>query len=102
MPDTICVPCNNSLNLFNRFKNICIRSNETLKLRLVDSLKIKKEEIVSSDFNWENRYGTNSLEKVCNPPLKEEGNEWKSNVSGEIDSKQNIYLLEFENPTVKL
>ncbi|XP_077302113.1 uncharacterized protein LOC143922652 [Arctopsyche grandis] len=52
LPDTICLVCVKNLELINTFRNVCIQSNETAKLRLVERVQIKTEEVLLEDFKW--------------------------------------------------
>ncbi|XP_077287621.1 uncharacterized protein LOC143912228 isoform X3 [Arctopsyche grandis] len=52
LPDTICLLCVKNLELFNTFRNVCIQSNETARLRLDECAQIKTEEVLLEDLTW--------------------------------------------------
>lgn len=52
----ICISCQNNLNLLSNFKNICIKSDETVKLRLTQCSDLKREEIILDDLVWQNEF----------------------------------------------
>lgn len=53
LPDRICLMCKSKIELFNTFKNVCIERDEMLKSRLIESFRIKPEEVLLDDLDWE-------------------------------------------------
>ncbi|XP_077293756.1 uncharacterized protein LOC143916496 [Arctopsyche grandis] len=77
LPNMICLSCDNNLKLFSSFRDVCVRSEETLKTRL----DIKTEEVLLEDLVWEDG-SHNSL-------IFDESDEWESNTLKRSDHKQN-------------
>lgn len=71
MPDTICIACENNLELLTSFRNICIQSFKTQKLRIADRLDIKTEEVILDDLIWEDEIGINPLPNICDSSINE-------------------------------
>lgn len=101
LPDSICLGCNKNLALFNTFRNFCLQNDRTLKLRLNKRLDIKSEEIFLDDLIWKNDLGDNLPQNVCDPLIDDDTNDLESSGLEEIDSKQNIRLIENINSPVK-
>lgn len=53
LPDTICQSCVDNLELLDTFRNICLQSDKSSKMRSVESSDIKLEEILLEDLIWE-------------------------------------------------
>lgn len=96
MPNTICASCDSKLELLSSFRNVCLRSNETSKLRLNEGLNIKPEEVLLEDLNWEDTTDVNSIKIDCNSGIEQE-----SNALQLCDAKQNVNLIENVNALVK-
>ncbi|XP_077283846.1 uncharacterized protein LOC143909639 [Arctopsyche grandis] len=102
LPDTICLLCRNNLRLLSSFKNICIQSEKTQKLRLAESSYLKKEEIILDDLIWEDDIDSNSTSNVCQPTVEDEINKLESRNSDTVffeadHSRQNATSIENEN-----
>ncbi|XP_077289044.1 uncharacterized protein LOC143913242 [Arctopsyche grandis] len=97
LPDTICLLCNNNLELLSNFRNMCIQNEETQKLRLPGILNIKNEETILDDLIWEDEVVIDSTSNVCQLAVDDEINQ--SSISGKEflvrdHSKQNALLIE--------
>ncbi|XP_077291751.1 uncharacterized protein LOC143915153 [Arctopsyche grandis] len=66
LPNTICASCDSNLKLLSSFRNVCIQSNETSKLRLNECLDIKPEEVLLEDLIWKDETDVNTITNVCN------------------------------------
>ncbi|XP_077283868.1 uncharacterized protein LOC143909656 [Arctopsyche grandis] len=100
LPDTICLLCKNNLELLSNFRNICIQSEETQKLRLAESLDIKKEEIVLDDLIWQDDIDINSISNACQPAVDDEFNKSKSRNSGQVSLGDHLQQNENENSQI--
>ncbi|XP_077302851.1 uncharacterized protein LOC143923177 [Arctopsyche grandis] len=63
LSNTICIPCKNNLELLSTFRNTCIQSDESQKLRLARYLNVKKEEIILDDLVWDDEIGSSVKDK---------------------------------------
>lgn len=61
MPSIICLPCKSKLKLLCDFKNDCLKSEKLQKLKSIECVFIKTEEIMLDDVDFEDENGTNSL-----------------------------------------
>ncbi|XP_077300976.1 uncharacterized protein LOC143921521 isoform X2 [Arctopsyche grandis] len=57
LPDTICLSCVNNLELLDSFRNACFRSDTTSRMELDKCLKVKPEEVLLEDLNWDDELG---------------------------------------------
>ncbi|XP_077286756.1 uncharacterized protein LOC143911650 [Arctopsyche grandis] len=98
-PDTVCFSCVNNLESFTSFRNVCLQSDKTSKLRLDEHFDVKTEEVLLEDLSWENDSGANSSPNVYNSPVNDVTNERNSSASKRSDFKQNIHSIEnFNSP----
>lgn len=88
LPDTICLTCKNNLELFCRFRKICIQSEKTLKLRLSKGLGIRKEDTSLNKVPWLEVNDTKSLPNIDNDII-----ECKSSSSEENEAKPIARLI---------
>ncbi|XP_077287209.1 uncharacterized protein LOC143911979 [Arctopsyche grandis] len=88
MPDMICLSCENNLESLNTFRNVCLQSIETSKLRL----DIKTEEVFLEDLICEDESDVDSPTIACNFFV----NEWERS-----DYKKDINLSENINPLIR-
>lgn len=51
-PNVICRTCESLLEVFNKFKQICKQTDEILKSRLIDKLKVQVKEVKNEDDDW--------------------------------------------------
>ncbi|XP_077289236.1 uncharacterized protein LOC143913377 [Arctopsyche grandis] len=63
LPDMICRSCVNNLELLDRFRSACLRSDKMSRLRSDESLTVKPEEVLLEDLKWEDETG------ACFPPI---------------------------------
>ncbi|XP_077289641.1 uncharacterized protein LOC143913620 [Arctopsyche grandis] len=68
LPDMICLSCVNSLELLNSFRNVCLRSDETSRMRLDKYSDIKEEEVFLDDLIWEQESGANFSPNISKWP----------------------------------
>lgn len=59
LPDMICHSCVNNLELLDSFRNACLRTDETSRLKSDKSLGVKTEEALLEDLIWEDETCTN-------------------------------------------
>ncbi|XP_077293770.1 zinc finger MYM-type protein 1-like [Arctopsyche grandis] len=71
LPDMICLSCFNNLEALSSFRNDCLKSDKTSKLRLEARLPIKMEEVLLEDLTWEEEPSANSTPHVYNSPVDE-------------------------------
>ncbi|XP_077298110.1 uncharacterized protein LOC143919594 isoform X2 [Arctopsyche grandis] len=102
LPDSICLSCESKLELFSIFRNCCLQSDETSKLRLGERLDIKTKEIFLQDLIWKDDESVvNSPPNIySDTPVNNESNEWKSCATEQSDSKPNILLIENINAPI--
>ncbi|XP_077300953.1 uncharacterized protein LOC143921497 [Arctopsyche grandis] len=72
LPDTICRPCNDNLELLISFRTVCLRNDEISKLKLNKRLNIKPEEVLLEDLKCENEYDVNSPPNVNNTRVNDQ------------------------------
>ncbi|XP_077286873.1 uncharacterized protein LOC143911733 isoform X1 [Arctopsyche grandis] len=79
LPDTICLLCVKNLELFNTFRNVCIQSNETARLRLDECVQIKTEEVLLEDLTWKDETDVISSSNVCDSIVNNKTNDSEEN-----------------------
>ncbi|XP_077299422.1 uncharacterized protein LOC143920412 [Arctopsyche grandis] len=83
LPDTICHSCVNNLELLDSFRNSCLRSDETSRMVLNESFKIKTEEVLLEDLIWEDELDGDLPPNISSSPNNGEIHE------GDITSDDN-------------
>ncbi|XP_077299361.1 uncharacterized protein LOC143920363 [Arctopsyche grandis] len=68
LPDLICHSCVNNLELLDSFRNSCLRSDETSRMVLNESLKIKTEEVLLEDLIWEDESNCDLSTNISSSP----------------------------------
>lgn len=51
LPDTICLSCESNLEQFTNFKNTFLLSDRALRLKLINDIRIKVEEVLIKNCN---------------------------------------------------
>ncbi|XP_077292396.1 uncharacterized protein LOC143915571 [Arctopsyche grandis] len=101
LPDTVCFSCVNNLEFFSNFRNVCLKSDEALNQRLVERLDIKMEKRIIEDLSSKNESAAILPPNICNPPVNNKINEWKSNAIEGCGSNQNIHSIENINAPIR-
>lgn len=86
MPNMICLSCKNILGSLDTFRNVCLQSDETSKLRL----EIKTEEIFLEDLIYEDELHVNSPTNASNSFVNSQVNEWERSDYKKINLLKNI------------
>ncbi|XP_077289524.1 uncharacterized protein LOC143913539 isoform X2 [Arctopsyche grandis] len=68
LPDTVCRSCVNNLELLDSFRNACLRSDKTSRVKSDESLAVKPEEVWLEDLKWEHETGTYFPPKFSSTP----------------------------------
>ncbi|XP_077283870.1 uncharacterized protein LOC143909658 [Arctopsyche grandis] len=100
LPHTICLLCTTNLELLRDFRNICIQSEKTQKLRLAESLDIKIEEILLDDLIWQDDIGINSISNICQQVVDNEINKSESRNSSQVSLEDHVKPKENENSQI--
>ncbi|XP_077289555.1 uncharacterized protein LOC143913559 [Arctopsyche grandis] len=77
LPDMICHSCVNNLELLHSFRNACLQSDETSRVKLYGSLNVKREEVMLDDLIWKDESNANLLPNISSPPDDGEVHEGK-------------------------
>ncbi|XP_077289640.1 uncharacterized protein LOC143913618 [Arctopsyche grandis] len=66
LPDMICLSCVNNLELLDSFRNACLQSDKTSRIRSDECLDIKVEEVLLEDLIWEKESGADFPPNISN------------------------------------
>lgn len=80
----ICLSCDNNLELFFGFRNVCIQSDQIQKSRLSDCLNIKTEEIILDDLIFQDDFDIDPI----------------SNDNDEVSNLENKGYNKEKNPSI--
>ncbi|XP_077297457.1 uncharacterized protein LOC143919139 [Arctopsyche grandis] len=97
LPNTICILCKYKIESFNTFRNVCIRSDETLKFRSTNCLKIKTEEVILDDLVWRDECVVNSPTDCPESSADYKVTKVEVSALDECDSNRNTDFIEIES-----
>ncbi|XP_077288154.1 uncharacterized protein LOC143912718 [Arctopsyche grandis] len=108
VPDRTCLSCESNLEILTIFKNICIRSDVTQRLKKAECLKIQSEKIVTFDLTCEDELHTKSSQNKNHPPTDEEQSRIKTeevildDLNWEDETTVNLMRPHAQNPPQQL
>lgn len=89
LPNTICNSCDSNLKLLSIFRNVCLQSDESSKLKLDECFDIKPTEILLDDLIWDDEPGASSQLNFCKHEIHEE----KSSALEQSDQKSPLIKI---------